>query len=57
MIWNHVQQDSGNAPAFCSTDTNLALEQSIEAARLGVHRRAQEPNLLDDFAELLPSGD
>jgi hypothetical protein len=57
MIWNHVQQDSANAPALCSTDANLALEQSIEAARLGVHRRAQEPNLLDDFAELLPSGD
>jgi hypothetical protein len=57
LIWNHVQQDSVNAHGFCPTDVNLALEQSTEAARFGVHRRTQEPNLVDEFAELLPSGD
>jgi hypothetical protein len=57
MIWNHVQQDSRNVTAFFPTDVNLVLEQSTKAARSSPGYGAMESALVDDFAELLPSGD
>jgi hypothetical protein len=57
MIWNHVQQTSGKLPAFDRTDVDLVLEPSMETARLGLSHYANKSSSVDDFEELLPSGD
>lgn len=56
LIWNQVQQDSGNA-TFFPTNVNAAFEQSTKAAQFSLRRVASESSPSDDFAELLPSGD
>jgi hypothetical protein len=55
MIWDNVQQASTNASAL--DRAVLELEQSNETARLRLNQRTNESLSVDDFAELLPSGD
>jgi hypothetical protein len=59
MIWNHVQvqQTSGKTSGLDRIDVDLALEQSMETARLSLSHCANESLSVDDFEELLPSGD
>lgn len=57
MTRSHVQQTSGNVPALHRIDVDVALEQSREAVRLGMSHHADGYLSVDDFEELLPSGD
>jgi hypothetical protein len=56
-IWNRVQQISESTVVFRPFDVNSAAERPGNTAQLGLDHRLNVSRPVDDFEELLPTGD